>query len=150
MYKNKIIDLMLPCGLGIITILFALILKKGYASLGFELLISGLLLTVSLIIGNAALVILFLRSKVIKEVKDEICVLRQSVQPKEFPWLRPLAALDAIERTTEGPEIWIVTPDLKNDTGGAPIIPVLKDNASRGILYTYIAPDIETVRGRVS
>jgi len=104
---------------------------------------------VLLILGNAALVALLLRSSMLDTIRDDLRIVRDTVRPKPTPWLWPTAEVDTIERKTRASEVWIVSPDLKNDTGGKEIIAIVKRNAARGIRYVYLVPDTEAVQTRI-
>ena len=149
MTKRQVLETVLTFALGILALLFALILNRGYESLGFGLLVAGLSVAILLILGNAALVALLLRSSILDSIKDDLRIVRETINAKPTPWLWPTAEIDTIERRTKASEIWIVSPDLKNDTGAKEIIAIVKRNATRGIKYVYLVPKTEPVETRI-
>ncbi len=59
-------------------------------------------------------------------------------------WLITEEALRPVESEATGKDIWIASPDLKNDTylsEDHDLLPVIKGNAKRGVIYTYFIPD---------
>ena len=53
-----------------------------------------------------------------------------------------------MEEKTKGKDIWVISPDLSNDTGpdAVDIIAIVKKNLRRKITYTYIVPDTESIK----
>jgi hypothetical protein len=153
--SSRFIDILLPFILGIISIISALAISKGYDLLGFDLFVRGFAVIICFIAINALLVGFLTRSVVFLSIKEEIATIRRLItsfhaENGNFSWLWPNSELDQLEGGIVGSEIWIVSPNLRNDTGGAPLIPIIKANAARGITYTYIVPiDDINIRGRI-
>src|ERR1051325_7983943 len=62
-------------------------------------------------------------------------------------WLYSDDDLAQIEAESNGNTIWIISPDLANVTGKAVIIDAVEKNIKRGITYTYIVPESDTING---
>ena len=127
---------------------------------------SFLILVVLLLIYFSAMGY-FTRRKLLENIKvdfddfkismqTDIKMLSQSVEKISIDWLKTQNDINNTEkRVTKDMEIWIITPDLKNDTNLKEpeikeIIEIVRKNMSRGIRYTYIVPDKDPyVRGKI-
>lgn len=70
-----------------------------------------------------------------------------TVEKSSIKWLLDQNQINNIEKkATRDMEIWVITPDLKNDTEQEnplirKIIRIVKQNLARGVRYTYIVPE---------
>jgi hypothetical protein len=90
--------------------------------------------------------------QMLQSVDRQITSLSQMVRPRDFEWLFPHAEMTEMEKSVQG-KVWLVSPDLDNDTGDGPLVDsvrlTLKSNAERGIEYTYIVPDTIDIKARL-
>lgn len=142
-------EIIVPFLVGILAVLFALVLNRGYETLGLEFIAFGLAVAISLVLGNGAVTGLMMKSRMEQRMGEQIEVVRQFVEPRKFEWLRPFCELISLEREVECKEIWLVSPHLRNDVGDGEFVPTVKYNAARGIRYTYIVPESALITARI-
>ena len=147
MSKRKVAEIL---GVGVLTMLVAVFLNKAYEKLGLSYLLAGLGCVLLLIGVNVVIVVAFLRSERHLRFREHVAIVRQLVEPRRFPWLVSGAELNELEGTAKGREIWVVSPDLSNDTGDALAIPIVKANAGRGTIYSYVVPNTPVIRARIA
>ena len=147
MFKYKILE---AIGVGILTLFFAVLLNKAYEKLGLTCLLYALAIVLLLVLGTVAIVAAFLRSRDDQAFDEHLRIIKRLIEPRRFPWLISEGEIKVIEGCAIGKEIWVVSPDLMNDTGKAEIIPTLLKNAARGIVYSYVVPDTPLIRTRIN
>jgi hypothetical protein len=79
--------------------------------------------------------------------------LKLHVQPRDLPWLKSAEQVNDMEQTTAASVVWVLPPDLSNDTGDASVVPsvqaVVKRNIQRGVNYVYVVPQTRLIQGRL-
>lgn len=90
--------------------------------------------------------IILTRDKIIKKNQDILCKIFNTIDKlsisSSYPWLLTQNKINEIEENaSKYMEIWIVTPDLNNDTQIHEIIEIVKKNMERGVQYTYVVPN---------
>jgi len=140
--KDKIVEILV---FGFSPIILALIINYFYPVLGFyKILLSALFILIIVIIN------IYFLSKLAKnlydeQLKEKILLLENLMINKKHPWLKHCNEIDSIESTTNGREIWVVSPNLAEEQSFSELI---KNNTERGIYYRYIVPDIELISGK--
>lgn len=147
----------------VIILLFTLLLISEYVSnklFNLSLLrnLESLLLLAILILICFLGIEYFTRKKLLEVIKtdfenfktstkDDLKNISLSIEKISTNWLKMQSEINTIEKEMiKGTQIWIITPDLKNDTNlNDPqikeIIAIVKKNMGKGICYAYIVPD---------
>lgn len=92
--------------------------------------------------------------KIYDDFQEQLTIL--TTQPEVLKDIAPSTAYNCLysqaqmvklESEVQCKEIWVISPDLSNDTGNPEenFIPAVQKNLKRKIIYTYIVPDTETV-----
>lgn len=63
-------------------------------------------------------------------------------------WIRHQEEITSIEQTEDLSSVWVLSPDLENDTSPE-WKGVLKENAKRGVRYSYFVPETRTTNCRI-
>lgn len=63
-------------------------------------------------------------------------------------WVRHQDEITSIEQTEDLSSVWVLTPDLENDTSPE-WKSVLKENVQRGVRYSYFIPETRTTNCRI-
>ncbi|WP_157726420.1 hypothetical protein [Imhoffiella purpurea] len=135
--------------LGAGTVILAVALSKVDEAFGWPWLIAGALGSFSILVLYSLSVSVGVRSK----YEQQLEVLSKSIQALEYKekpdWLYPTHQINEIEESIKAKDIWVVSPDLENDTADADVIPIVKSNAKNGVRYTYVVPDNELIDARI-
>lgn len=98
----------------------------------------------------------FDRKNLFKKIEPQLDLILSSVEKSSINWMHTQHEIDTIEKNIKkGMEIWVISPDLKNDTNRddpqiAEIIKIVEKNMQKGVCYTYIVPDKDPlVRGKI-
>jgi hypothetical protein len=134
-----------------------------------SLILSILLVSITFVVGNVSqkfgvwialmgtgvsLIIIFGIALIMKgygqntyerELRNIVEQLKETLPTAKYSWLYSADEIDMIERNVKCKEIWVISPDLSNDTSPAAIkiIEAVKKNLKKQIAYTYIVPDTE-------
>lgn len=120
--------------------------------------LTGLLILVIALLVYFTSIGYFTRTRLQKEICKELGDMKESigkdisnlslaVDKISIDWLLTHSEINTIEKSIiKEMEIWIITPDLKNDTKFddpqiMEIIEIVKKNMAKGVKYTYIIPD---------
>ena len=134
--------------LGAGSLLLAVAFSKVYEAFGWPWLIAGALGSFSILVLYSLSVTVGVRSR----YEERLGVLTRNIQALEYKekpnWLYSTHQINEIEQSIEVKDIWVVSPDLENDTADADVIPIVKANARKGVRYTYVVPDNELIDAR--
>lgn len=136
--------------IGSLALLLAIALSAVYDTFGVCWLLCGTGVSVIVVFGLVALVNHLWKSKVETTLADAIEETRRLAAHAKFPWLRSNIEIKRIEQRPLGKEIWVVSPDLQNDTGMGEFVAIVQRNAARGHRYVYIVPQTDPVVARTA
>lgn len=131
----------------ILVLLIGILVGKALDLLDPWVVAVGVGISIIIVLGISAIVWIFGRTTHQAELKSIIQELRDVTSSARYSWLYTTAEVNEFESKCRCSNIWVVSPDLSNDTGSsaADIIAVVKKNLRRGITYTYIVPDSEAI-----
>ena len=131
------------------SLVLAVAFNHIYGAFGWPWLIAGILGSFSILVLYSLSVSIGVRSKY-EALLEVLSRNIQALEYKEKPgWLYPTHQITEVEQGIEAKDIWVVSPDLENDTAHADVIPIVKANAKKGIRYTYVVPDNELIDARI-
>ncbi len=131
----------------LLVILISIVVGKALDLLDLTTVLVGASISTIIILGVVAIVLRFGSTSNQTEVEKIIGELRELLPSAQYDWLYRIAEVNDLEGKTKGRAIWVISPDLSNDTGSPEIdvIGMVKKNLRKKITYTYIVPDTETI-----
>ena len=139
----------------ILVIVLAVIIGQLQVVIGWPPLLLALA-TILLVFGGLSWLTYWYNSRLLQELVTETTTklerIDRSVQSMgsgiSQTWLWPMDAVVQFEATTTSPEIWLISPDLLDDTLNGPFQDVVSRNLARGVNYKYFVPDTDMLRSR--
>lgn len=146
MKKPEIHDLALGTGAAIIILLITVLIGEIIGTFPWWKVGISVLIGIVIILGIVAIVLALVQTKHDDELQSIISRLTPLVPPSTYSWLKSQVELIQVEGNVSAKDIWIISPDLSNDTNqAAEIQKAVKRNLKKGITYTYMLPETEEI-----
>ncbi len=124
----------------------AILLSLLFDFIQVEYVILAMVFLTILSLGNAFVIGYF--------VEDNIKTLEENIQLhlQDKTWLITQEQLLDLEKTLDRGSVWVISPDLVNDTGSSKSAQatreVVANNLEKGINYVFIVPNTNTIAAR--
>ncbi len=88
----------------------------------------------------------------LKAVREDLEGFKLAIKSQlKFTWIISSEQLQIVEKSkNKCTVIWILTEDPSDDTGTSPWVPVIQENLSNGIKYTYLCLNHKGIRGAIN
>ena len=135
-------------GGGILVILIGILLGEAVGRLDFGTVVGGTIISLVILFGVIAITLRYVHSIYETQLKKIVDELKSALPSAKYDWLYRADDINEIEAHVKCKDIWVISPDLSNDTSLAAIniIDTVKKNLKKKITYTYIVPDTETIK----
>lgn len=141
----------------VLTVLIGVVLSEIQNRIGMGPLLMSLSTVVIVFVTISVLYFRYIHSVALAlsdEVSGQVRQITNIVGGVEsgsenLAWLTELEHTVEYERESLGPEIWLITADLEEDSMGGPFQEVVGDNLRRGVKYHYFVPNEPMMKSRV-
>ena len=132
----------------LLVLLVGILVSKALDLLDLTTVIIGVGISTIIVLGTVAIVWGFGQQSHNLELDRIIKELKEITPSAQHDWLYNATELNEIEGNIISKNIWVISPDLSNDTGTPDIdvIHMVKENLRKKVFYTFIVPDIETIK----
>ena len=134
--------------LGAGSVVLSVALGKIYETMGGVWIIAGALGSCLVLVLYSVSLSYGIRLKNEERIDKLIKIFNSSEFKEKLDFIFSKYEVDEIERNQQEKDIWVVSPNLENDTNNSDVVPIVRENAKKGVRYTYVVPDNELIDAR--